>query len=154
AAYAWLAVSLAMLLVSPAYQYAYRYLGGPRDLPFSHAYPGAVRHAITVGFISMMIMGFAAKVVPTLNGVDPRGLSTLRGPFLLVNAGCLLRVALQTLTDWSAGLYPLLGISGTLEVAGLAWWGLGLMRIIARGRHEAGAPVRPLGPRPERIEGR
>lgn len=152
AAYAWLAVSMAMLLVSPAYQYAYRHLGGPRGLPFSHAYPGAIRHAITVGFISMMIMGFAAKVVPTLNGVDPRGLSSLRGPFLLVNVGCSLRVGLQTLTDWSAGLYPLLGISGTLEVAGLAWWGLGLVLIIARGRRGAGAPDRPAGPRPDRIE--
>ena len=153
AAYAWLAVSMAMLLVSPAYQYAYRHLGGPRELPFSHAFPGAIRHAITVGFISLMIMGFAAKVVPTLNGVDPRKLSPLRGPFLLVNAGCLLRVSLQTLTDWSAGIYPLLGISGTLEVAGLAWWGLGLALIIARGRREAETPGRPQGPRPDRIEG-
>jgi hypothetical protein len=153
AAYTWLAISLAMLLVSPAYQYAYRHLGGPRDLPFSHAYPGAIRHAITVGFISLMIMGVAAKVVPTLNGVEPKRLSALKGPFLLVNVGCLLRVALQTLTDWSAAVYPLLGISGTLEVAGLAWWGLGLVPIIARGRREAGAPDRTRGPRPERIGG-
>jgi hypothetical protein len=152
-AYGWLAVSLAMLLVSPAYQFAYRNLGGPRELPFSHAFPGAIRHAITVGFISMMIMGFAARVVPTLNGVDPRGLSPLGGPFLLVNLGCLLRVLLQPLTDWSAGIYPLLGVSGTLEVAGLAWWGLGLVRIIVRGRREAGAPARTRGPRPERIGG-
>ena len=151
AASAWLAISLAMLLSSPAYQYAYRHLGGPRSLPFSHAYAGAIRHAITVGFISMMIMGSAAKVVPTLNGVDPRRLPALRGPFLLVNVGCLLRVALQTLTDWSAGIYPLLGISGTLEVAGLAWWGLGLVRIIRQGKRAAGAPARALGPRPDRI---
>lgn len=153
AAFGWLAVSMAMLLVSPAYQYAYRNLGGPRDLPFSHAFPGAIRHAITVGFISLMIMGFAARVVPTLNGVDPRRLSSLLGPFLLVNAGCLLRVVLQPLTDWSAGIYPLMGISGTLEVAGLAWWGIGLVRIIARGRREDGAQVPPRGSRPERIEG-
>jgi hypothetical protein len=152
AAYAWLAVSLAMLLVSPAYQYAYRHLGGPRDLPFSHAYPGAIRHAITVGFISLMIMGFAAKVVPTLNGIDPRALPALKGPFLLVNVGCLLRVAMQPLTDWLAGIYPLLGISGTLEVAGLAWWGAGLALIIVRGRREDASPVRPRGPRPGRIE--
>jgi hypothetical protein len=152
AAYGWLAVSLAMLLVSPAYQYAYRLLGGPRELPFSHAYPGAIRHAITVGFISLMIMGFAAKVVPTLNGIDLRRLSALMGPFLLVNAGCFLRVVMQPLTDWSAGIYPFLGISGTLEVAGLAWWGLGLVLIIRRGRSEAAYPARPRGPRPAQIE--
>jgi hypothetical protein len=102
----------------------------------------------------MMIMGFAAKVIPTLNGVDPRRLPTLRGPFQLVNAGCFLRVTLQTLTDWWAGIYPLLGLSGTLEVAGLAWWGLGLVLIIARGRRAAGDPDPPRGRRPERIEGR
>jgi hypothetical protein len=153
AAYAWLAVSMAMLLVSPAYQYAYRHLGGPRDMPFSHAFPGAIRHAITVGFISLMIMAFAAKVVPTLNGVDLRKLSSLRGPFLLVNLGCLLRVVTQPLTDWLPGIYPLLGISGTLEVTSLAWWGLGLVLIIQRGRREAATAVGPRGPRPEQIEG-
>jgi hypothetical protein len=148
-AYAWLAISLAMLLLSPAYQYAYQRLGG---VPFSHAYHGAIRHAITVGFISLMIMGIAAKVVPTLNGVDPRELSALRGPFLLVNVGCLLRVVMQPLIDWSAGIYPFLGISGTLEVAGLAWWGLGLAQIIWRGRRATDAWPAPRGPRPERIE--
>ena len=151
AAYAWLAISLLMLGLSPVYQYAYQHLGGARDVPFSHAYHGAIRHAITVGFISMMILGFAAKVVATLNGIDPRTLSALRGPFLLVNVGCLLRVVLQTLTDWSSGIYPLLGLSGTLEVAGLAWWGLGLVRIIRQGKRAAGAPARALGPRPDRI---
>ncbi|MBV8488501.1 MAG: NnrS family protein, partial [Planctomycetaceae bacterium] len=65
AAYAWLPVSLVMLLLMPVYN---RLVG----LGFSHAYFGATRHAITVGFISLMIMGMAAKVVPTLNGIDPR----------------------------------------------------------------------------------
>jgi hypothetical protein len=131
----------------------YSHFGGPRSLPFSHAYHGAVRHAITVGFISTMIMGFAGKVVPTLNGIDVRRLSKLTGPFLLVNLGCLLRVALQALTDWSAGIYPLLGISGTLEVAGLAWWGLGLVGIIARGQRAAGDLEQPRSPRPQQIGG-
>jgi hypothetical protein len=151
AAYAWLFLSLAMLLLSPAYQYAYHQFSG---VPFSHAYHGAIRHAITVGFVSLMIMGFAAKVAPTLNGVDPRVLSALRGPFLLVNVGCVLRVAMQPLTDWSPGIYPFLGISGTLEVAGLAWWGFGLARVIRRGQREAGVLAAAPGPRPERIEAR
>src|SRR5512135_763623 len=112
-----------MLLLSPAYQYAYHHFGGAGGVPSSHAYHGAIRHAITVGFVSLMIMGFAAKVVPTLNGLDARKLTALWGPFILVNMGCLLRVSLQTLTDWDARIYPFLGISGMLEVAALAWWG-------------------------------
>jgi hypothetical protein len=151
AAYAWLGLSLAMLSLSPAYQYSYQHFSSG---PFSHAYHGAIRHAITVGFISLMIMGIAAKVVPTLNGADPRVLSSLKGPFLLVNVGCILRVVMQPLTDWSAGIYPFLGISGTLEVTGLAWWGLGLVQIIRRGRRENDTRTTPQGPRPERVEAR
>jgi len=145
AAYTWLAISLAMLLVSPAH----RLISG---LPFSHAYHGAIRHAITVGFISLMITGMAAKVVPTLNGVDPRTLSRLWGPFLLLNFGCLLRVVLQTLSDWTGSVYPLLGVSGTLEVVGLAWWGAELIRLILAGMRESEIEHHPNGPRPDRIE--
>jgi hypothetical protein len=92
-----------------------------------------------VGFVSLMIMGMAAKVVPTLNGVDPRRLSPLWGPFLLVNAGCLLRVSLQTLTDWHPGFFAAVGVSGVLEVIGLGWWGTHLARIML-GRAAAAAP--------------
>jgi Domain of unknown function (DUF1858)/NnrS protein len=141
AAYGWLAISMLMLLLLPVYQWA-------SGIPFSHAYYGAMRHAITVGFISLMIMGFAAKVVPTLNGLDTRTLSPLWGPFLLVNVGCFLRVSMQTLTDWHAGFFAVVGVSGVLEVAGLAWW---LLRIIWRaGAQESAAAS--LGPAPQRIE--
>ena len=97
------------------------------------------------------MMQFAAKVVPTLNGVDPRRISGLWGPFLLVNAGCFLRVASQTLTDWSPAPYAVIGLSGTMEVAGLAWWGAGLASLMIRGAYEAGDPG--PGSAPERIVG-
>jgi hypothetical protein len=144
AAYGWLAVSLVMLLALPLYQYA-------SGIAFSHAYYGAIRHAITVGFISMMIMGFAGKVVPTLNGIDTRTLTQLWGPFILVNVGCFLRVSLQTLTDFVPDAFKLVGISGTLEVAGLAWWGAGLVAIMRRGKREAEAD-RIVATRPQAIE--
>src|SRR5690606_6681679 len=114
------------LLALPVYQ-------AVSGLPFSHAYYGAIRHAITVGFISLMIMGFAAKVVPTLVGADPGRLGGLWGPFVLVNLGCTLRITTQTLTDWHESAYAIIGPSGTLEVAGLAWWGVGLLVLIRRG---------------------
>ena len=46
-------------------------------------------------------------------------------------------MSLQTLTDWSPRFYPVIGISGTLEVVGLAWWGGGLLRIMCRGQHQS-----------------
>jgi NnrS protein len=144
AAYAWLAVSMAMLLLLPAYQLVSR-------VPFSHAYYGGIRHAITVGFISLMIMGMAAKVVPTLNGVDPRGLSALWGAFILVNLGCFLRVSTQILTDWHGGFFAVVGVSGTLEVIGLTWWGLGLLAIMRQGKRAAGEMPIPTSPPPAAI---
>ncbi len=145
ASYAWLAISLAMLLLLPAYQSA-------SGIPFSHAYYGAIRHAITVGFISLMIMGVAAKVVPTLNGIDVRTLPRLWVPFVLVNLGCFLRVSTQTLTDWHPAFYAIIGLSGTLEVTGLAWWGVGMIRVMRRGKRELGedyiAGIRPTAIEP------
>lgn len=147
AAYGWLAVSMAMLLLFPVYQAAV-------ELAFSHAYYGAIRHAITVGFVSLMIMGVAAKVVPTLNGIDPRTLNSLWGPFLLVNAGCALRVSLQTLTDWHPAFFGVVGVSGLLELAGLTWWGLHLVAVMRRGKREAAeadAPHRPPSAPPTEV---
>ena len=114
AAYTWLAVSMVMLLLLPVHQ-------AISGIPFSHAHYGAIRHAITVGFVSLMIMGMAAKVVPTLNGRDTRQLTALWGPFILVNVGCFLRVSLQALTDLNPRFFAVVGISGICEVTGLAW---------------------------------
>jgi hypothetical protein len=112
---------------------------------FSHAYYGAVRHAITVGFISLMIMGMAAKVVPTLNGVDIRHLGRLWLPFVLVNLGCFMRVAFQVGTDFRGWSFPVAGVSGVLEVAGIAIWGAHLWRIMNGWRPaELGDDGRPV----------
>jgi hypothetical protein len=133
-AYVWLFVSLAMLIALPAYQAALSWLAPTSEaarLGFSHAFYGATRHAITVGFISLMIVGVSSKVVPTLNGVDLKRLSPLWAPFVLINLGCFLRVAGQTLTDWTPSAFPLAGASGILEVTGLALWGTHLALIMA-----------------------
>jgi len=127
AAFVWLFVSLALLLAMPVYLAVY-------EGPFSHAYHGSIRHAITVGFVSMMIMGMGARVVATHNGFDTRQLSPLWGPFLLVNSGCLLRVSLQVATDWTPGAFPVIGISGALELIGLAWWAAHLVQTMNKGR--------------------
>lgn len=125
-AYGWLYVSLALLLFVPFYNVLTRQ-------PFSHAYYGATRHAITVGFISLMIMGVAAKVVPVLNGVDSKNLSRLWLPFVLVNTGCTLRVGVQILTDLLPKAFLVIGLSGVLEVTGLAIWAGGIWRVMRSG---------------------
>jgi hypothetical protein len=153
AAYVWLLVSLGMLIMLPVHQFFLLPRLAPSSeaaaLGFSHAYYGAIRHAITVGFISLMIVGVAARVVPTLNGVDIRRLTPLWGPFLLLNAGCALRVVAQTLTDFTPHAFPVAGLSGLLEVAGLAGWGVHLWAVMAgraRYRLSATAPYVPGTP--------
>jgi hypothetical protein len=134
AAYAWLLVSLAMLAALPAYQFAVLPLVNPEagavKMGFSHAYYGATRHAITVGFLSLMIVGVASKVVPVLRGADPKVLPPLWLPFVLINLGCTMRVAGQTATDFADWVFPFAGISGVLEVAGLAVWGAHLVPLM------------------------
>nr|HPK03627.1 hypothetical protein [Candidatus Sumerlaeota bacterium] len=136
AAWGWLALSLGMLLLLPAYQAA-------SGIPFSHAYYGAIRHAITVGFVSLMIMGIAARIVPMLADVDHRTLPGLWAPFVLVNLGCLLRVSTQTLTNWHPLFFGVIGVSGMLEVAGLALWGAHLAAVMLGSRSLSVFVARP-----------
>jgi len=133
AGYTWLGISLAMLLFMPVYL---RLTGQP----FSHAYYGAARHAVTVGFVSLMIMGVAARAV---GGASGRwNLGTLRLPFALINIGCALRVLLQAATDFAPAAFRLVGVSGLIEVSGLALWSVQLWR--AMHEHEsAHAQERP-----------
>lgn len=134
AAYVWLLVSLSMMLLMPAYQRGLLPWLAPESnaalVGFSHAFYGAVRHAITVGFISLMIVGVASRIVPTLNGIDGQTLPRLWVPFVLLNLGCSLRVFGQIVTDFTGSAFPVAGVSGVLEVTGLAIWGIHLIRIM------------------------
>lgn len=124
AAHAWLAVALAMTAAAPLWSAA-------TGLAFSHAWTGAARHALTVGFVSLTIVGFASRLAAIFGGrpLSPR---LLTAALVLINTGCALRVTMQAATDLTAGAFPIAGASGTLEVAGLTIWGLAMA---ARLRH-------------------
>lgn len=121
AAYIWLIISILLLLLLPLYSH---FISGR----FSHNYFGAYRHALTVGFISLMIMGVASRVTPIISGVKPKG--SLIVPFILVNLGNLLRVVFQILSDFEGvitnplfALNPfILGASGFIQVMGFSFW--------------------------------
>jgi len=120
AAYGWLLFAMAMLPFFLVYSVL-------THQGFSHAFMGSYRHAYTVGFVSMMILGVASRVVPILAGVDSKRISSLWGPFILINVGCAGRVVLQILTDFIPSVaYRLVGVTGFIEVTALAWWGVEL----------------------------
>lgn len=129
-AYAWLGLSFLMLLLLPAYQA----LSGT---PFSHAYYGAIRHAVTVGFVSQMIVGVSTLVVP----LAPRT-TTLRPTLVLLNLGCFLRVSLQIWSDWTPAAFWVIGVSGVLELTALLLWAAVLWRgLLGRVPRPAEVPV-------------
>ena len=122
AAHVWFIVATAMLVFTPIYNFGiYMPITGSH-VPFSHAFFGAYRHALTVGFIMMMIVGVSSKVVPTLSGVDVRRANSLWPTFVLLNLGNLTRVTFQIATDFSPSAYRVMGISGFIEVVGLTLW--------------------------------
>ncbi len=124
AAYAWLLVAMLMLPFLMPY-------GIWTGEGFPHAFWGAHLHAFAVGFISMMIIGVSSRVAPILAGIGSKRLTSLWGPFVLLNVGCAGRVLLQILTDWRPGMaYSLIGVTGVLELAALAWWGIGLWHVM------------------------
>ena len=134
AAYVWFIVATAMLVFTPIYNFGiYLPLTGAH-VPFSHAYFGAYRHALTVGFIMMMIVGVSSKVVPTLSGVELRSARSLWPAFLLLNVGNLTRVSFQIATDFSPAAYKVMGVSGFIEVVGLTMWGYELVSNMRAGK--------------------
>ncbi|HEY6120588.1 MAG TPA: DUF1858 domain-containing protein, partial [Pyrinomonadaceae bacterium] len=127
AAYVWFIVATAMLVFTPIYNFFIYMPVTGSNVPFSHAFFGAYRHALTVGFIMMMIVGVSSKVVPTLSGVDVRRARSLWPTFILLNLGNLIRVSFQIGTDFSPSAYRVMGISGFIEVIGLTLWGYELI---------------------------
>jgi uncharacterized protein involved in response to NO len=134
AAHIWFVIAMAMLVFTPVYNFAiYIPVTGSRS-PFSHAFFGAYRHALTVGFIMMMIVGVSSKVVPMLAGVDLRRSRSLWPTFILLNVGNITRVSFQIATDFSPVAYKVMGISGFIEVVGLTLWGYELLANMRAGK--------------------
>lgn len=118
--YFWLIVTGAMILGGDVYQK----LTGAAP---AHQYIGAYRHAVTVGFISTVMMGVAYRVLPIFNGTELFSVRMMRYSFWLLAIGNLFRVGWQlgTMTG-STVAYAGTGISGYLELTamGLFAWNM------------------------------
>ena len=97
AAYVWLVISCGMMPFFPLY-------GVLTHQVFAHTYMGSHRHAFTVGFISMMIMGVSSRVVPILAGIDAKRMNSLWAPFFYstwaVPAECCCRCLRISCPTW------------------------------------------------------
>lgn len=140
AALGWLLVS-GLLLLEPLHL---RAVGEG----FSHAYIGAIRHAVTVGFISQMIVGVSTRVAPR-----PRCRAEMPGGaawvvFVLLNVGNTLRVGCEIVTDYTPGAFRLMGVTGFVELTALLVWGANLAAVLIgrdEGRRTSHGPLRAAG---------
>lgn len=123
AAHAWLAVTLLLILFEPVYIAA---IQGT----FGHGYHSGMRHAYTIGFMTMMVVAVSIKVVPNLNGVDPSRLRKLWAVFVLLNLATLWRVAGEIAGDFDPALLAGLHWSAVLAAAALMLWAAHLLRLM------------------------
>ncbi|MDO8588436.1 MAG: NnrS family protein [Armatimonadota bacterium] len=116
--YVWLAITGLLIFAGDVYQS----LTGTAP---AHAYVGAYRHAVTVGFISTLMIGVAYRVLPIFNGTELYSARAMRASFWLLAVGNLFRVGWQLGTlSGSPVAYAGTGISGYLELTAMgifAW---------------------------------
>lgn len=126
AAFAWLLISGVLICIEPLYL-------GALGMPFSHAFTGAVRHAVTVGFLSQMVLGVGAHVASRMRGLpDLPGLgASLTVAFWLLNVGNAARVALEIGTDFSAAAFAPMGFTGFVELTALTMWAIQMAKLLS-----------------------
>ncbi len=129
AALAWFLLAEAGLLTFNLYQFT-------TGQEVSYAMFGAYRHAIFVGFISMMIVGCASKMIPMSLGTQLYSYRALFWTFVFLNLGSILRVVCQPLAvDYHMNaLFLPMGLSGLLEYTALCLFGYNVWNTVAQRR--------------------
>ena len=97
-------------------------LGVAADLlPRATGLGGASRHAVTVGFIALLILALGPRMLPSfLNGRQLFSTRWMAASLWLLSAGCLLRVSSEAVAYSLGGnAWSLLPISAYLEFAGV-----------------------------------
>jgi hypothetical protein len=122
-AYGWLLISAALNLA-----YSGRAWAGS---PVPHAFVASYHHALTVGFISMMILGMSMRLVPVFIGAMNRRSAVAGVVFALITLGNAIRVVSESLAYVAGGgFYLAMGVSGLIEVAGLTVYAVALWRAL------------------------
>jgi hypothetical protein len=124
--YAWLVASGLMLGI-----FSILTLLG-RDI--DHALVGAYRHALTVGFITTVMVGMASRIVPVFSGVPIHSTRLRDWTFWLLAIGNLIRVLFQSLSVWGGPVWlRIAGISGVIELVALFLFGVNIWRTLGAG---------------------
>ncbi|MDR3690778.1 MAG: NnrS family protein [Fimbriimonas sp.] len=130
AAFVWLIVGGVLMMCEPLDLRAL-------SVPFSHAYIGGIRHALTVGFISQMIIGVGSHVIARMNNVPDRLQKGFMATFILLNVGNAGRVFLEIASDYTPRAFQFMSVTGFVELTGMAIWGISMAGLMIRSRRHA-----------------
>ncbi len=103
---------------------------------------GASRHALTVGFLALMVFAIGQRVLPAFSGMKLLFSRNLMFAGLaLLAGGCLLRVASEVLAyqHFAGAAWRWLPVSAVLEMAAVTAFAINLWVTFARPRPAAGA---------------
>jgi uncharacterized protein involved in response to NO len=91
---------------------------------------GASRHALTVGFVAVMVFTIGQRVLPAFCGMRLLWSKELMfWSLVLLNLGCLLRVSMEPLAyelDWQIG-WKLLPVSAVIELTAVTLFAINLV---------------------------
>jgi hypothetical protein len=122
-AFFWLLAGLALLLLADLYW-------GARGLTPPHAYLGAVRHALTVGFMTTLILGVGQRLLPILSHTLLPWPRLVLPTFLLLAVGNLLRVLTELATSASPAAFAIMPFSAVLELSALTLFSANALRTL------------------------
>lgn len=90
----------------------------------------AARHALALGFLSLLLFGMASRIVPVFGGVALWGRQLLAPLYVAFNLGVVLRVAGELAGSADSLGRGLVAVSGLLGYGGLAAFALVLWRTL------------------------
>jgi heme/copper-type cytochrome/quinol oxidase subunit 1 len=137
-AYVWLIIGVLILGAKPLFA------------AFSetqYLFHGAANHALAVGFVTLMIIGYASKMVPTFKGVDMHSITLANLSFYLINIGCFLRVYTQIMIGLSHSedfYYSLIGFSGWIELTAIGIFGYNVWKTMNAEDEDIEEPMETL----------
>lgn len=87
--------------------------------PLPYAFMGAVRHALTVGFMTTLILGVGQRMLPVLDRTVLAFPKLVVPILVLIGAGNILRVSTELATIFTPASYRIMPISALLEWSAL-----------------------------------
>jgi len=130
--YAWLAISLGIALFQLMTEDPYKL----------HMLRGAANHGYTVGFVSMLMIGFSMKMIPVFTGNQIWSETLTTWTFWLLNIGNASRIGFEILcATKNITVHQIVGVTGFLEVLALFLFGINIWVTMTR---EEAYEVKPI----------